>query len=153
MAASMLSMKVYDLTRLKHYLKRLLDKGLINKTDKGCLLEVGWTRKKYPNPKTITYNTTLDNKRVRTQIRLHALAFFLEKGELAVPGSTDISHLCNIRGCINVKHMVLEAHRYNCLRRRCFSNFKKENKRQTNKNALICDCEGGKLSTPCLNMN
>ena len=61
--------------RLKNYLKRLLDKGLIKKTDKGCLLEVGRACKNYPKPKTITFNTTLDDKRVRTQIRLHALAF------------------------------------------------------------------------------
>jgi hypothetical protein len=51
-----------------------------------------------------------------TRVYVHRLAWELERGP--IPDGLEIDHLCEVRGCVNVRHMALVTHRENNRRSR-----------------------------------
>ena len=82
-------------------------------------------RDDYPPVITLTFKSKTDGEKVKTQVRLHILFYYLETG--LVPDreiretKLEMSHICSKSACVNVQHLSVEPHQINCDRRTCVS--------------------------------
>ena len=64
-----------------------------------------------------------------TMYRIHRLVYLLQNiykyNDLCLPKcdvighELDVSHICHNKLCVNIDHLILEAHFINCIRRQC----------------------------------